>query len=192
MSAEIKKGGVQMPGTAVEQPTGAEPKLIMGVVPCLNTTIVYSAWSKIKDAVASICKQHGDFTEYEVMNAIYHGAAFLYIGYVSDNQEEMDFATANEANANALVMKKIDTDAKGFAGFCLVRLDPKAPHIWMAHVPTEYAGTNIFELGLQAVLDKFKKIGAPYVTFSTMRRGWERVADALGFQEAFTIYRKEL
>jgi len=186
----IKQGGVQMPGA--EKNEAAEPKLILGVVPCLNTSIVGGAWNKIKDAVAEICKQHGDFTEYEVMNAIYHGAAFLYVGFITDDQEEIAFAITNESNANALVMKKIDTNEEGFAGFCLIRLDPKSPHIWMAYVVQKYAGTNTFELGMQVILDKLKQLGAKYVTFSTMRRGWERAAGALGFAEQFTVYRKEL
>jgi hypothetical protein len=48
------------------------------------------------------------------------------------------------------------------------------------------------ELGLNFICEQAKKIGAAYLSFSSNRKGWERVAKSFGFKETYTIYRKRL
>ena len=166
------------------------PQLIIGTVPCGTgyEPLHRLAWKLIKPYVDDLAnKTQGEYTSYKVKTNLWSGQASLHLGYMDDSGE----VTAD--NVGDMVVKHlINNPKKDFVGYIITRLDPDSIHIWQVVVMPEYQNTNAFKLGYGYLEGYFKEIGDMDITFSTLRDGWHKQCQELGFTEIYTVYRKSL
>lgn len=178
---EIKREVVE------EKKEEVTPQLLMGLVPCLNPAFLQSAWKLIKEkvealAVASI----GEYTLMDVWRSIYFGQSHLYMAYVEEGKVKSE-------DAQAFIVDRLNTNPeKDFVGYMIVRIDNNGFHIWQAHIEEKFAGTNIMAMGIEFLKKQAKEVGAEVLSFSSYRKGWERIAAKLDFQPTYTVYRTKL
>jgi GNAT superfamily N-acetyltransferase len=163
-------------------------KLMIGVIPCLNELFMRAAWPMVKDDVKEMAEaSKGEYTDYQVYQAVYYGQAHLYLGFVDRTGQVPD----NQAQA-FVANKILNGEAKDLAGFMIVRMDATAVHLWQGFVKPEFQGENVLELAIEYIKQQAKNTGAPHLSFATYRKGWERAAKKLGFEETYTIFRCRL
>jgi hypothetical protein len=164
------------------------PSMLMGIIPCLNALFIDSAWSMIREEVEKLANASlGEYTMYQVYQAVFFGQAHLYL-YFSDPSGKV-----TDENSQAFILDKVSRrDKDGFIGFIIARMDPSGMHLWQTFVSPEYGGKNVLELGLEFMVKQAKNIGCKYLSFSTLRKGWQKIAPELGFEETFTIYRRKI
>ena len=163
----------------------ARNKLMIGIIPCLNELFVRAAWNMIKKDVKDIADTTmGEYTDYQVYQAIFFGQAHLYLGFVDRTGKVPD------EQAQAFVANKLlSNEEKDLVGFLIARMEPTAVHLWQGFVKPEFARDNVLELAIQYIKDKAKETGAPALSFTTFRKGWEKIARNMGFEETYTMYR---
>jgi len=168
--------------------TKGRPGLLIGIIPCYNELFVQSAWAVIKDEVEKLATASmGEYTAYEIYQAIFFGSAHLYMGYINYDGK------FDDEHAQAYVGGKVlERNKELFAGYMIAKMQAKEVHLWQGYANPKYGDLNVLEMGIKYVAQKFTDAGAPYLSFSTFRRGWERVAKGLGFTETFTTYRLDL
>jgi GNAT superfamily N-acetyltransferase len=162
--------------------------MLMGIVPCLNALFIDSAWSMIREEVEKLADASlGEYTMYQVYQAVFFGQAHLYIYFADPSGKVAD------ENSQAFILDKISRrDRSGLIGFIVARMDPSGMHLWQVFVYPEYSGKNVLDVGLEFMVKQAKNIGCKYLSFSTSRKGWQRVAPELKFEETFTTYRRKI
>lgn len=182
---ETKQPAVETHGHA-SLPEEPKPQIAIGLIPCLNSYFVEKAWSVILPIVKDFAeKSQGEYNIYKVYRDIFYGGAHLYMAYVTTEQ------VTNE-NRQKILMDCMDNPSKNFAGYILVRPDPESVHLWQAYIVPEYQNTNVRELGFKYIEEQMKQIGAPYMTFSSLRNEWALMCKKYGFEEVYTVYRKKM
>jgi hypothetical protein len=163
-------------------------KLMIGIIPCLNELFMRAAWKMIKDDVKKIADASmGEYTDYQVYQAIYFGSAHLYLGFVDRSGKVPD------DQAQAFVSNKlINGEEKDLVGFLVARMEPTSVHLWQGFVKPEFSKENVLEMSIEYIKQRSKETGAPSLSFSTFRKGWERISEKLGFVETYTMYRCSL
>lgn len=171
-----------------------EPKLILGQVPCLNTQLIGAVWELIKDQVKIFAEEScGEYTQNDVWQSIYFGKSFVYFSYITKDEKDIEYANRGSEFANTLALRYLtQKKEEDFCGFMIARLDPESVHIWNAYVTPKFQNTNIFEIGYKAVEKTLQDIGTPAITFSSTKRAWGKKIKEIGFDEVYTIFRKEL
>lgn len=165
-----------------------EPKLVLGAVRCLDYVMVMAAWDLIRPEVEKIADRSMDeYKAVDVWRAIFSGQTILYVAYMDQEGQVPD--NGSEAY---VAMKLLGEPTKDYVGFVLVRVDQTSVHIWQAYITPEFQKTNCLEVGLEFVASEARKMGAPYLSFSSVRSGWSLMAPKLGFEPTFTLYRKSL
>jgi len=165
-----------------------KPQLFIGIVPCLNELFIRSAWSLIKPEVERLAEASlGEYTTYQVYQAIYFGSAHLYIGFVDRSGK------IKEENAQAFIMDRLSREIKeDFSGYLIARMDPAGVHLWQGYIVPEFQHGNVLELAINFIKNKARETGSKHLSFSTFRPGWGKIAQRLGFVETFTTYRADL
>lgn len=171
----------------VEESKG-KPGLLIGIIPCYNELFVQAAWSIIKDEVEKLASASmGEYTAYQIYQKVFFGQAHLYMGFI-DYSGKFD-----DEHAQAYVGEKVlKQEKEDFAGYMIVQMDSTAVHLLQGYVNPKFADLDILEMAIKFIKEKAKSTGAPYLSFSTFRKGWEGVAKNLGFVEGPTTYRLDL
>lgn len=164
-----------------------ESKLILGLVPCLNNYFLDLVWPVIKPYVTKLAAlTGGEYDIYKVWQDIYFGQAHLYVVY------ETTDADATQDKFQEKIVKCLQTPEKDFVGYAIVRFEPRNAHVWQAYITDKHQNSAALSTAFDYLVQVMKNVGAPYVTFSTQREGWQAISNKLGFREAYTVYRKEL
>lgn len=164
-----------------------KPKLIMGLVPCLNQYFLDMAWKVIKPYVQKIAGMtQGEYDMYKVWQDIYFGQAHLYMCYEYTGDE----ITVEKFQEKLIGCLK--TPDVGFVGYVVIRFEPKCAHLWQAYITEKHQNTDTLKWCFDFTEKVVRDIAAPCITFSTQRKGWSSMCDQLGFTETYTVYRKEL
>lgn len=171
----------------MEQVLASKPKLVMGLVPCLNQYFIDKAWKVVKPYVQKIADlTQGEYDIYKVWQDMYFGQAHLYMCYEHTGDDIIP-EKFQEKFINCL-----QTPEVGFVGYAIIRFEPKNAHIWQAFITEKHQNTDTLKLCFDYIEKVVKDVGAPCLTFSTQRKGWSVMCQQLEFSETYTVYRKEL
>lgn len=163
------------------------PQLLMGLVRCLDAALLEAAWNLIKDKVKVLSEASiGEYTQMDVWSSIYFGRSYLYVAYVEAGRVKAE-------DAQAFIADRLNRNPeKDFVGYMVVRIDDNAFHIWQAHIEEKFAGTNVMAMGIDFLKKKARDIGGSFLSFSSYRPGWEKIASKIGFERTYTVYRAKL
>lgn len=165
-----------------------EPKVAMGIVPCLNDLYVSAAWKVIKPIEEQFVKDSmEEYSLMEVWTKIFYGQAFLYMGYLDPTGK-----ITEDQNQPFILGKLATNPLDNFVGFILLRFDPNAIFVWQVYIDQKFQNTNLIPGGLEWLKKLAKEKGAPYLSFSSYRKQWEKVAPRLGFSETYSVFRCKL
>lgn len=171
-----------------ELETVGEPKVAMGIIPCLNEFYVSAAWKLIKPIEEKFVKDClEEYSLMEVWSKIFYGQAFLYMGYLDPTGK------VKEEDSQAFVIDKLAKNpSENWVGFILLRLDPNAMFVWQVYIEPQFQKTTVFSGGLEWLKKLAKDRGCPYLAFSSYRKEWEMVSSKIGFTETYTVFRASL
>lgn len=163
------------------------PKIIFGHVDCAFREFREKAWDIIRPQVEELAnKSLGEYGAYHVHESIKGGRADLFMGYIDKTGK------ANSGNFQELFIECLQKGLDSYFGYIILRYDQDSVHIWQSYIRPEYQNTNVLEKGLGFIEDQMSRYSVKYLTFSSPRAGWGKLAEKLGFTELYTIYRKEL
>jgi hypothetical protein len=163
-------------------------KLVVGAVRCLDHTLVMAAWNLIKPEVEKIVAM--SLEEYQVVDvwkSIFSGQSILYLGYL-DREGKIP---KHEYDAY-VAMKLLGESHKDYVGYMLMRVEQSGIFIWQLYIAPEFQKSNCMQVGLEFIAAEAKNMGSQYLSFSSTREAWGRLAPTMGFQPTFTVYRKSL
>lgn len=160
--------------------------LVMGLVPCLNNYFISIVWPVVKPYIEKLAqKSNGEYDIYRIWKDIYYGNVHLYVAYYSEEEVKPE-------NYQEKIVHFLQTPDKNFVGYAIVRFEATHAHIWQAYITEKYQNTTALSTAFNYIENTVKDIGAPYISFSTMREGWHGMSAKLGFTETYTVYRKEI
>jgi hypothetical protein len=162
--------------------------LLIGVVECFHHLFVDAAWSLIRPAAEELATASmGEYTIYQVYQAIFYGSAHLYLGFIDETN------LVKSENAQAFVMDRIvNKNRKGYAGYMLVRMDPSGLFLWQGVIESEFQSGNVLDLAIGYLKKRALDIGAEYIGFTSLSEAWGRKLKEQNFEKTFTTYRANL
>ena len=155
--------------------------LIMGVIPCKDRYWLDLCLPLIRPGVEELAEaSQGEFTYYGVASEIFAGTMQLYMAYVNEDPIPDD-------KFQEVMVGKLNTPVKDFAGFVIIQLLPTSLHVHQAYLMPDYRNKEILAQGAEIMKKQAKLLGAPRLTMCTR----SDVAGALmqmGFKETYTTY----
>ena len=133
----------------------------------IEPTKLRDVWPIVRKGLEeTISKAPGGWIPEDIYSEVLTGQAVLHLGIVEDHCRGF------------IVSKTLE----GIRGKTLL--------IWVLY--SDWNGRNILQDNMDEVSAWARNIGANRIQFQSPRRGWERVAESLGFHQTQVIYEYEL